>query len=76
MGDITADYNVEQQRKRVELLSLRTNAERTMLEIMDLDSRRAKALTALNATKEAIENVEAELEIMVEAHGKVKRPNL
>ena len=74
MADVTPDWNVQQQKLRVQLLSLKTNAERIIEEIMDIDSRRVRALTNLAASREAQVEIKKNLDAMVEEHGEVEYP--
>ena len=69
MGDVTADYFVEQQRLKVQIQSLNTNLQRSMLEIMEMDSRRLKSITNIEATRAAIAEAEENLSSLVEEHG-------
>ena len=69
MGDVTANYFVEQQRQLVQISSLKTNLQRSMLEIMELADRREKAITNIEATREAIKEAEETLASLVEEHG-------
>ena len=69
MADVTADYFVEQQRLTVHISSLKTNLQRSKLEIMELDSRRKKAVTNIGATRVAITEAEENLASLVDEHG-------
>lgn len=69
MADVTPDYFVEQQRLIVQISSLKTNLQRSMLEIMELDSRRRKAVINVEATRAAIAEAEENLASLVDVHG-------
>ena len=69
MSDATANYFVEQQRLKVQISSLRTNMDRSMLEIMEIDHRREKAIINIESTRGAIKEAEEALASIVEEHG-------
>ena len=69
MADILPDYHVEQQRLVVQISSLKTNLERFKLEVMDLDSRRAKAVGNYEASIIALSEAESNLQALIDVHG-------
>lgn len=69
MSDVMPDYQLEQQRLRVQLSGLAQNVERYILEILEARSREAKAKENLVATKEAIQQTQGTLDSLVTAHG-------
>ena len=69
MADATPDYFVEHQRLKVQIASLKTNLDRSILEIMEIDFRRKKAVTNIESTRVAIAETEDSLASIVDAHG-------
>jgi hypothetical protein len=69
MSDVIPDYHVEIQRLRVQVASLKQNIERYKLEVMEMDSRRRKALENLEATGKALKETSRNIDQVLEAHG-------
>lgn len=69
MADVMPDYRVEIQRVRSEIASLTATLERQRLEIMEMESRRARTLENIAASEAAIQEREATLAGLVEEHG-------
>ena len=72
MADIMPDFQVEQQKLVVQIMTLQANMARTRLEIMQLDGRKVIASETLGATKVAIGECEERLRGLEEAHGKLE----
>ena len=74
MADATPDWHVEQQRLRTHIAQLRHNIERCKLEIMEMDSRTAKAVGNMKATQMAIVDDEKNLKALIAEHGAAVSP--
>lgn len=72
MADVMPDFDVEQQKLVVQIMTLQANQARSKLEIMQLDSRRVGALETIEATKMAIGDCEERLRGLEETHGKLE----
>lgn len=75
MSDVMPDYHVEQQKLVVQIMTLQTNMARSTLEVMQLDSRKAGALTNIQSSKVAIDDCEERLRGLEETHGKLETPS-
>jgi len=71
MADVMPDYNVEQQKLVVQIMTLQANLARTKLEIMQLDSRKASAIETIEASHAAIDDCKERLVTLEDAHGKL-----
>ncbi len=69
MADAMPDYHVEQQRLTTDIAALRHNLERYKLEIMEMESRKKKALGNIEATEKAIAENHERLKGLIETHG-------
>lgn len=69
MADVTPDWQVEIQRKRMELAGFRHNVERFRLQIMEHESRAKEARANIVATEEAMAEYEARLADLLATHG-------
>ena len=69
VADVMPDYHLEIQKLRTGIASLRHNTERFRLEVMEVASRKKKALENLAATEVAIEEHEQRLAGLIETHG-------
>lgn len=69
MSDVMPNYEVEKQRLRSQIATLRANIERQRLEIMELEDRKSRALENIEATEKAIKEYEKQLRGLEETHG-------
>jgi protein subunit release factor B len=69
MADAMPNYQVECQRLRMQIASLKANIERQKLEILEMEDRKRTALENIEATKKAISEYKIQLKELEEAHG-------
>jgi protein subunit release factor B len=69
MADVMPNYQVECQRIRTQIASLKANIERQKLEIMEMEDRKRTSLENIEATKKAISEYKVQLKELEEAHG-------
>ena len=71
MADVMPDYKMEQQRLRMQIAALNHNLERYRFEVMEVESRKAKAFENIAATEKAIGDLETNLAGLAKTHGKL-----
>lgn len=72
MADRTPNYHTEQQRLRMGIANFRATIERQILEILEMEDRKAANEENILATKEAITKVERALAALEKEHGTPK----
>ena len=71
MADITANYKVEQQRLKMQIAAQEHAIEQRKLEIMEMASKKDKALEQIEAAQKAIDHFKSNMKDLGGAHGKL-----
>lgn len=71
MADVMPNYKLEQQRKRSQIAEQRAVIERQRLDILEMEDRKIRHETNIEAAEKAIEKYTAELKGLEEIHGRI-----